>query len=356
MRIGMISPLLASVPPKSYGGTELVVSLLVEELVRRGHEVTLFASGDSQTKAKLVSISEYRYGISGSPDSDRWMREIRNIVSCLQRADEFDIIHNHASDEGMVLAPLSRAPFLTTFHTPVDRQERILSFLSYQGWYNTVSASAKRSLPEKEDDKFMGVIYNAIDWESYPFNEEEREGYLLFLAAIGSHKGTHLAIEVALRLHRKLIIAGPVFDPSKEYFRKEVEPWVDGKQIVYFGEADYQQKRQLLSEADCLLVPIQWEEPFGLYFIEAMACGTPVVAFNRGSAPEVIENGKTGYVVKDIPEMIAAVKNIPYINRAFCRKYVMDRFSIERMVDGYERAYEDIVLLSRAQEEISQER
>ena len=343
MRIAIVSPLLASVPPKSYGGTELVVSLLTEELVRRGHDVTLFASGDSQTKAKLVSLREICYQESGHPYYDRWMEEIRNVAHCIGRAHEFDIIHNHASDEGMAIGNLVRVPFLTTLHTPIDREERIRLFLAYTGWYNTVSFGTKRSLPPKPDDKFAGVIHNAIDVESYPFNEGEREGYLLFLAAIGPHKGTHLAIKVAKRLQRRLIIAGPVNEENEEFFHKEVEPEIDNKMIQYVGVADYHQKRKLLSQADCLLAPITWEEPFGLYFIEAMACGTSVVAFNRGSASEVIKNGKTGFVVEDIPEMIAAVKNIPFIDRARCRQYVKETFSVERMVVGYERVYKDIV-------------
>jgi len=334
MRIAMISPLEMRVPPVAYGGTELVVSLLTEELVRRGHEVTLFASGDSVTNAELVSVCPHFLRGSGR---DVGILTMLNVVACLEQANRFDIIHNHTCFEGLATAGLTKTPMLTTLHGGLEGDWLEL-FSNYKGWYNTISRSAKSLLPEKE--RFAGVIYNSIDVDSYPFNNSSREPTLLFLSRISCEKGPHLAIEVAKKSRRKLIIAGNVHAIDEEYFRTMVMPRVDGDQIQYVGEADYRRKRELLAQAYCLLAPITWQEPFGLYFIEAMACGTPVVVFNRGSASEVVSHSETGFVVESLDEMADAVNQIYKIDRRRCREYVKERFDVPRMVDDYLRAYE----------------
>jgi len=346
MRIAMISPLEMRVPPVAYGGTELVVSLLTEELVRRGHEVTVFASGDSVTSAKLVSACPHF--LRGS-DRDGSILTMLNVVSCLEQADKFDIIHNHTCLEGLATAGLVRTPMLTTLHGNLNGDwQELFSF--YKGWYNTISHSAKRLLPEKEH--FAGVIYNAIDVKSYPFNADRQEPYLLFLARISHEKGPDLAIKVARETGHRLIIAGNVHRVDEEYFRTMVMPEVDGDQIQYVGEADYHRKRELLSQAYCLIAPITWPEPFGLFFVEAMACGTPVVTFNRGSAPEVVSHGETGFVVETLDEMADAVDQVYEINRRRCREYVEERFDVPRMVDDYLRAYELVLSKEFATREI----
>ena len=340
MRIAQISPLNSRVPPTAYGGTELIVSLLTEALIRRGHTVTLFASADSVTRAELVPACEHFLKNSGRTPTEKLTLEMINVINCLRRAREFDIIHNHSFPAGLAMAALSAAPALTTIHENLEGPRESL-FVKYGGWHNTVSKSAKGHLPEKE--RFIGTIYNAIDCDSYPFNEGDRKGHLLFLAALIPQKGPHLAIEVAQRLQRRLIIAGTLDETYPEYFRNEIKPRIDGKLIQFFGEADSEQKRELLSQADCLLAPWTWEEPFGLQLIEAMACGTPAIAFNRGAAPEVISHGKTGFVVSTIDEMVVAVKNVPFFDRGFCRRYVKERFNVKRMVDDYLGAYEYIL-------------
>jgi glycosyltransferase involved in cell wall biosynthesis len=337
MRIAMISPLEMRVPPIAYGGIELVVSLLTEELVRRGHDVTLFASGDSVTSAKLVSVCPHF--LRGS-DRDAGILTILNVVSCLEQADKFDIIHNHTCFEGLATAGLAKTPMLTTLHGTL-KGDWLELFSYYKGWYNTISRSAKSLLPDKE--RFTGVIYNSIDVDSYPFNDSNRELTLLFLSRICYEKGPHLAIEVAKKSRRKLIIAGNVHPVDEEYFRTMVMPGVDGDQIQYAGEVNYHRKRELLAQAYCLLAPITWQEPFGLYFIEAMACGTPVVVFNRGSAPEVVKHGKTGFVVDTLDEMVDAVDQVHQIDRKRCRKYVEEKFDVPRMADDYLRTYEGIL-------------
>lgn len=336
VRIAMLAPVDLRVPPVAYGGIEMVVSLLTEELIRRGHEVTLFASGDSVTSARLESVCD---GFLRGSGRDQGIFALLNVVSCLERADEFDLIHNHTDPEGMTMAGMVKTPMLTTLHGSL-LGDRLLLFHRYKGWYNAISRSAKSLLPPK--DKFAGVIYNAIDCNSYPFNGRERDGYLLFLSRISPEKGTHIAIEVARRLNRRLIIAGNVDESSKvdqEYLEALVLPQVDGDQIQYVGETDQVQKRQLLSRAQCLLAPITWPEPFGLFMVEAMACGTPVVAFNRGSAPEVVQHGVTGFVVNSLEEMVDAVGQVHLIDPKRCREHVKQTFDVPRMADDYLAAY-----------------
>jgi glycosyltransferase involved in cell wall biosynthesis len=337
MRIAMIAPLEMRVPPLAYGGTELLVSLLTEELVQRGHDVTLFASGDSVTGAKLVSICPSFLRESGR---DVGILTMLNVISCLERAEEFEIIHNHTCFEGLATAGLVKVPVLTTLHGGLSGDWRLL-FGHYKGWYNTISHSAKSLLPSK--DRFAGVIYNAIDCASYPFNGGGRDDYLLFLSRMSREKGPHLAIEVARRLEMRLILAGNVDTVDQEYFQSQVLPQVDNDLIQYVGEVDQARKRELLCRARCLLASITWPEPFGLFMVEAMACGTPVVAFNRGAAPEVVRHGITGYVVETVAEMAEAVQKVPQISPSSCRRHVEENFSMSRLADDYLAAYQRIL-------------
>ena len=344
IRIAMVAPLEIRVPPVAYGGTELVVSLLTEELVRRGHDVTLFASGDSVTTARLEYVcSRFLRGTA----RHRGILGMLNVLSCLEQEDQFDIIHNHNDVEGIAMAGLTKTPVLTTFHNN-PQGDNLLLFARYQGWYNAISQSAKSLLPQKE--RFAGVIYNPIDVNSYPFNKGKREPYLLFLSRMNYEKGPHRAIKVAKRLGRPLVLAGNCWNSlEEEYFRTQVLPEVDGDLIQYVGEVDYYRKRELLSQAHCLLAPISWEEPFGLFMIEAMVCGTPVVAFNRGAVPEVVAHGETGFVVDTLDEMTSAVEEVHRIDPKRCREHVRQHFDESRVVDNYLSAYERVMSFSRKQ-------
>jgi glycosyltransferase involved in cell wall biosynthesis len=338
----MISPLEMRVPPVGYGGTEMIVSLLTEELVRRGHDVTLFASGDSVTSARLVPGSDTY--LRGS-DRNKAILGILNVLACLERADEFDIIHNHTTFEGLATAGMVKTPVLTTLHGGLADDWTLL-FRRYKGWYAAISQSALSLLPPKE--KGVGVVYNAIACETYPFNPGPREDFLLYLSRISHEKGAHLAIEVARMTGKKLKIAGNVDDVDRDYFVQQVLPQVDGSDIEYVGEAGYEMKRDLLSRASCLLAPVTWDEPFGLFMAEAMVCGTPVVAFRRGSVPEVVAHGVTGYVVDMLPEMVAAVSRIDEIDPYICRRWVEERFNVPRMTDDYLAAYRRVLAGSPA--------
>jgi glycosyltransferase involved in cell wall biosynthesis len=337
MRIGIISPLEMRVPPVAYGGTELIVSLLTEEFVKRGHEVTLFASGDSLTQARLESVCPHY--LRGS-DRDKGVLNMLNAVTCIEKSAEFDIIHNNTLLEGMSVASLTRTPMITTLHGNIKNDWRLL-FARYKGWYSTISRSAKLLLPEK--DRFAGIIYNAIDVKAYPFVSSRSKSYLLFLSRLSHEKGPHLAIEVAKKLKMRLIIAGNVDTVDEQYFRQEILPKVDGDQIKYVGEADFDRKIELMTGAYCLLAPITWPEPFGLFIIEAMACGTPVIVLNQGSAMEVVRHGQTGFVVNNLIEMAEAVEKIQGIDRAVCRKHVEQRFDAPRMASDYLKAYEHVL-------------
>ncbi len=347
MHIAMLSPLEMRVPPTAYGGTELVVSLLTEELVRRGHAVTLFASGDSITRATLVPVCD-RF-LRGS-DRNKNVLNMLNARACLLRAADFDIIHNHTLLEGMSLAGFVRTPMLTTLHGALEG-DWALMFRQYEGWYNTISESAKRLLAPKRN--FAGVIYNSIDVDSYPFNDGPRREHMLFLARLSPEKGPHLACALARKLGRPLIIAGNVDAIDHDYFEAQVKPQVDNRLIQYIGEADNKAKRELLPAAHCLVAPITWDEPFGLFFLEAMACGTPVVVFNRGSAPEVVKHGETGFVVSEMAEMEKAIENVHLIHPGLCREHVAKNFNISRMTDGYLGAYKRVMQLSGRERVVS---
>lgn len=343
MRILQIAPLWEAVPPPAYGGTEAVVYALVEELVRQGHEVTLVASGDSSTSARLVSF--YPRSLRSAHDlDDKRPYTWHHAVMALGDARNYDIVHNHAGEEVMALSHLlPDVPMLTTMHCLITPDTKII-WDHYQGYYNTISWSQRRLMPEVAGGTFVGAVYNGIDVASFPF-DPDKEDYLLYLARISPDKGAHLAVEVARRTGLRLIMAGKV-DPNPvdtAYFSSVVKPLIDGRQVTYLGEADQVLKRELYRKAMCVLKPITWDEPFGLVMAEAMACGTPVIAFNRGSVPELIVDGETGYIVDNLEEMVAAVYRVDKIDPWRCRRHVEENFDGPVMADNYLRVYERIL-------------
>jgi glycosyltransferase involved in cell wall biosynthesis len=340
MRIAQLAPLWERVPPIAYGGTEAVVSLLADELASRGHEVVLYASGDSQSLAQLRSVY---------PRSLRTATELKDpspydwvhVATALKDHRRYDIIHNHAGELAMAMSSLISTPMLTTMHCLITPDTQFV-WDHYQWFYNTISRSAKRGSPDRN---YLGVVYNAIDVASFPYCGN-KDDYLLFLSRIASEKGAHLAIEVAKRLGMKLILAGKVDRVDQQYFRTVVEPLIDGRLIHFFGEANAQQKRRLYAKARCLLMPLDWEEPFGLVMPEAMACGTPVIAFRRGAAPEIIVHGKTGFLVEDVEGMVQAVLQVDRIDPKRCRQHVAENFDVPLMADSYIALYERVLELS----------
>ena len=340
MRILQLAPLWEAVPPPAYGGTEAVVSLLTEELVAQGHDVTLAASGDSLTSADHLAI--YPRSLRRADDlPDRSPYDWTHIAMSLHHARDFDIIHNHAGELAMAMSVLVDVPMLTTMHClPTPDTQFIWD--RYTGAYNTISVSQKRPLTNASPARFVGHVYNAVDVETFPFQADKGDD-LLFLSRIAPDKGPQIAIEVARRLGRRLIMAGKVDQYDRRFFEEVIRHQIDGEQIVFVGEADAVQKRELYRSARCLLMPLTWEEPFGLVMPEAMACGTPVVAFRRGSASELIEHGRSGFVVDTLDEMVDAVRQIDTIDPHACREHVRARFTPSIMANRYLQVYEELL-------------
>jgi len=336
MRIAQINPLWYEVPPFAYGGTEFVISLLTEELVKRGHEVTLFSTADSITKAKLVPI--WPKSLVKANLATPFSAIALLYKELLERQDEFDIIHDHGEQYGVSFSKFLKPPIVSTMHNPITEEKNIL-FKKYPDInYVAISKNQKKSGP---GINITETIYHGIPIENYKFNPKPKN-YLLWLSSIQPDKGTAAAIEIAKMAGEKLIIAGPIHPQHADYFEYRIKPLIDGKQIQFVGEADFEKKVELFKNAKAFLFPIKRQEPFGLVVIESMACGTPVIAFKEGSIPELIEQGKTGFIVKDKIEALRALKKIKTISRSYCREYVKKNFPIIRMVDHYERLYKKL--------------
>ena len=337
MRIGMIAPPWFPLPPQRYGGIEFVVSLLTEGLVARGHDVTLFASGDSETQARLSYIfsrAPFEHIEKGAH------LEVMHSLEAYKRAREFDVIHDHdglaSRAMGALVHELTGTPVVATLHGPADAiTQELLGALRADLQFIAISDYQRQGFP---DLRFVGTIPNAIDVEHMPFSAD-KDDYLLFIGRMTADKGAHTAIEVARRLDQRLIMAGKVNEgPEREFFAAEVEPYLSDK-IHYRGEVDHETKVELYKRARCTLFPIQWPEPFGLVMIESLACGTPVIAMRQGSVPEVIEHGRTGFIVESEDEMVEAFARIDEIDPAECRRAVEERFGSEAFVAAHEAAY-----------------
>ena len=340
MRIAQITQVCVPVPPKEYGGTELVVSLLTEELVRRGHDVTLFATGDAQTKAEL----HYIYDEATSLEKEKPIQHLASVSEAfkyIREAGGFDIIHNHAGPWGMTLAQFSKTPVITTLHNDYllpDTPE--FDFFKNIGSYVAISENQRKL---HAGLNYAGVVYNAIDTNLFTL-ERKKDDFLLFFGRINKEKGAGIAVKMARDLHKKLIISGKIANTSEhDFFKTTIKPFIDNEQIIYYPPVGHETKHDLFSKAKCFLFPIDWEEPFGLVMLEAMACGTPVVAYKRGSVPEVIKDGQTGFVVETYEEFLAAVKKVDQISPEACRQHVEENFSVQRMTDRYLEVYRTII-------------
>lgn len=338
MKIAQIAPLVERVPPKRYGGTERVVSALTEELVRRGHEVTLFASGDSQTSARLESV--YPRSLREAKFKDLYGTNdltMLHIGLAYELQDEFDIIHDHVAPLSLPTANLASTPVVVSMHGAFTSENRKL-FETLRG-PNIVTASQAQLYP-LPNINHAGTVYHGLPMQDYPFGEKH-DGYLLYVGRISIEKGVHYALDVAQALDLRLIIAAKVEPLDLPYFREYIEPRLSDR-ITWIGEVDEAERNRLMSKARAFLHPVVFREPFGLTLIEAMACGCPVIAFNRGSIPEIVKTGVTGYVVEDVEGMIDALNNIEAIERAACRRHALQNFSVEKMADGYEAIYQKL--------------
>jgi glycosyltransferase involved in cell wall biosynthesis len=339
MRIAQIAPLIERVPPLLYGGTERVVSALTEELVSRGHDVTLFASGDSETGARLVPIAERALRLDPGV-CDHYAHSMRELGAVFEHAAEFDLIHNHLDYFAWPFARLVRTPVVTTMHGRLDLPDLAAIARDYPE-QPLVSISDSQRLPLPRAN-WAATVYNGLDLEPYRFYDQPGE-YFAFIGRIAPEKNLEGAIAIARATGIPLKIAAKVDPVDEDYYQTDIKPLIDGRLIEYIGEIGEHEKADFLGPAYALLFAVDWPEPFGLAMAEAMACGTPVLGLRRGSVPEVVEDGVTGFVRDTEDELAVAARCIPELDRRACRQRVEQRFSAAAMTDGYEAVYRDLV-------------
>jgi len=344
MRIAQVAPLFESVPPKLYGGTERVVSWLTEELVRLGHDVTLFASGDSMTTAKLVAACPESLRLS--PESvDHLAHQIVQIEQVLRHKDDFDLIHFHIDYLHYPLSRRERYSHVTTLHGRLDIPDLVPLYEVYGDMpVISISNSQRDPLPQLN---WQGTVYHGLPIENYKFYRKSGE-YLAFLGRTSPEKGLDRAIEIARSAGMPLKIAAKIDESDQEYFETVIEPLLNRDDVEFVGEIGYPEKNEFLGKAAALLFPIAWPEPFGLVMIEAMACGTPVIAYPFGSVPEVVQDGISGYVVADEAGVVEAVKRIHKIDRKQVRRHFEQNFTANRMALDYLKIYERMVSRKKA--------
>ncbi len=334
IKVAVLSPVAWRTPPKHYGPWEQVASNICEGLVSRGMDVTLFATGDSLTSGKLQYTCERGY--EEDKETDAKVAECMHISYLMEQAGSFQIIHNHFDFLPLTYTRLIDTPVVTTIHG-FSSQKIIPVYRRYNdiNYYVSISNSDRSPLLN-----YTATVYNGLNPSDFTFREKQGD-YLLFFGRIHHDKGTREAIEIAKKAGMKLIISGIVQDEA--YFNSQVKPFIDDEQIVFMGSAGPEKRDSLLGGAYALLHPVNFEEPFGLSVAESMLCGTPVIAFNRGSMPELVKNNETGFLVSDIEEAVEALNNVRFIKRGCCREWAMKNFSVERMVDDYINVYKKVL-------------
>jgi glycosyltransferase involved in cell wall biosynthesis len=345
MKVAMLAPPWIPVPPPGYGGIEQVIDLLAAELTERGNDVTLFAAPGTRSRAQVQSPLEGTH-----PDEiEMALYEADHVASAFARMEEadepFDVLHDNCGFTAFAFADRIEIPFVHTLHGPFT--EETSAFYARHGHKACAVALSRyqaRQAPDELD--VVAVIGNPIVVDDYPFRDE-KDDYLLWVGRLNEDKGPNRAIAAAQEADVRLLLAGPVQPGQEEFFAREVEPQLDGDRIHYIGEVG-EEKGELFAGARAFLMPIRWPEPFGLVMTEAMACGTPVIAFPEGSAPELVIDGETGFVVDDEREMAAAVGRLDEIDPARCRDSARERFGVAAVAESYERAYELVASRSRA--------
>ncbi|MFO8038883.1 MAG: glycosyltransferase family 4 protein [Sodalinema sp.] len=341
MRIAQVSPLWEQVPPPGYGGIELVVGHLTDELCRRGHQVTLFASGDSQTLAELDSVCPQALRLDPNVIEPA-IYDVLQYKRVLDRADEFDMIHFHTGYSALPYAEMLTTPVVHTLHNGFTLENQEVFRQYGHQTYISISDAQQQRVPELN---FVRTVHNGIAIEDYPFITKPADDppYLAFLGRLSPEKGPHLAIEIAKRTGWTLKMAGKIDAVDRRYFTEKIAPHLDGDQIQYHGELSHHDKVNLLGYATATLFPITWDEPFGLVMIESMCTGTPVIAWSRGAVPEIIAQGTTGFICHSLDEMVAAVSQVKPLNRQHSRDLVSRSFSVSSMVEKYEAAYQKVL-------------
>jgi len=346
LRIAQVAPLYESVPPKLYGGTERVVSYLTEELVRRGNHVTLFASGDSVTSAELHAGYPEALRLSGQVNvaAHGTGLHLPMLSEVYDHADEFDVIHAHLDYWTFNLARLVATPTVTTLHGRLDLEDLHPIYNSYNDLpLISISDAQRRPLPSMN---WVATVHHGVPREHLHFNPNGGR-YLAFLGRIAPEKRPDIAIEVARKAGIPLKIAAKVDEVDREYFKTTIEPMIQAPSVEYIGEINETQKSEFLGNALALLFTIDWPEPFGLVMIEAMACGTPVIARPCGSVPEVMRDGVTGFIASEFDDLVAAVKKVDTLSRQACREEYEHRFAVDVMAEKYERIYRELIAINQ---------
>ena len=342
LRIAMLAPPWIPVPAPGYGGIEEVVRLLCAGLVQRGHRVTLFAPPESDSPAEVRPVLDEPH-----PDEiERSLWEVDHVARTFDAVDEaatagdpYDVVHDHCGFAALAMGNRLRTPLVHTLHGPFDPHTRpFYEAHGHKGQLVAISRSQREGAPARVRAG-VAVVHNPLAVDEWPF-EPDPDDYLLWSGRMAPVKGPHRAIRAARAAGARLILAGPVQPGQEEFFAREVEPHIDGDAVRYVGEVGGQEKKALYAAARAMLMPIRWPEPFGLVMVEAMACGTPVIAFGEGSAPEVVIDGATGFLVDDEDAMARAVRRLGEIDRAACRAATRERFDVPQIVAGYERVYD----------------
>ncbi len=345
MRVALLSPLFESVPPRLYGGTERVVYNLCQSLKKLKTEVVLFAAGDSTVDVELVSVVPEAIRLSKVPCTDPVAHHFRMLAMVLERAGDFDVIHNHHDYWMLPLSEMTQTPVLSTLHGRTDLPEINAAYCSYpKGRFVSISQSQRNLLPQLP---WVKAIHHGIDLSNFEFYPNPGK-YLAFLGRISGEKRPEWAIEIAFRSGVPLKIAAKIEGAAgKDYYARHLKPYVDGKFIEFVGEISEDEKSEFLGNALALVFPIDWPEPFGLVVIESLACGTPVLARPCGAVPEILEDSVTGFIDSDIRKLANRVKDIVSIDRKFCRDWVNQKFSLNRMAEDYIHVYHQVAAQKR---------
>jgi glycosyltransferase involved in cell wall biosynthesis len=339
MRIAQVAPLAESVPPKLYGGTERIVAFLTDELVKLGHEVTLFASGDSHTTARLVAMWPHALRLGGSAQ-DSLAPHVLMLEEVAKTSRDFDVIHFHISHFHFPVARRLDVPHVTTMHGRLDIPELPPLYREFRDVpVVSISDAQRKPLP---DAGWIGTVYHGLPLDLFQFSPGPGE-YLAFVGRISPEKRVDRAIAIAAACERPLRIAAKVDTADRDYFEREIRPLLDNPLVEYVGEINEAQKQTFLGDATALLFPIDWPEPFGLVMIEALACGVPVIAFRGGSVPEVIEHGVTGFIVDSLEQAVTATENVLRLSRQRCRAEFERRFNANRMARDYVDLYQRLI-------------
>ena len=343
MKIAQLATNVERIPPEGYGGTELIVSLLTEELLKRGHEITLFAVGNSKTNARLISVTEKPLRTEASIKTTQWPAyDLRSLLLLKEMSGKFDLIHNHMGYLALPFLDNLDCAVVTTNHNPIKLYCADI-YLAYKHLPYVAISNAYVKFNYADQLNYVATVYNGIDCRSFDASPTRPGKYFLFLGRLCHDKGTAEALDIAKKLELPIILAGKVDERDAEYFEREIKPRLQYERAKFIGEVNEQQKARLYSEAIAVLYPINFDEPFGLVMAEALASGIPVIAFDRGSVREILLDGVNAVIGHSIDELVQRFPEIEKLRPDDCKRHVQENFSVSHMVNGYEKVYQRLI-------------